>query len=62
MGAAVRRLFETLHAGYVLVVMSERAPGHTSDEVARIIRTLGRHNLVVKVLSHRALHLEDAGG
>jgi hypothetical protein len=46
------QLFETLQAGDVLVVVSERALGQTSDEVARTIRTLRRHNLVVKVLSH----------
>ena len=56
------RLFETLQAGDVLVVVSERALGQTSDEVARTIRTLRRHNLVIKVLSHRAPHLEDARG
>jgi hypothetical protein len=56
------RLFETLQAGDVLVVVSERALGQTSDEVARTIRTLRRHNLVVKVLSHGAPHLADARG
>jgi hypothetical protein len=35
------RLFETLQAGDVLVVVS--ALGQTSDEVARTIRTLRRH-------------------
>jgi hypothetical protein len=54
------RLFETLRAGDVLVVVNERALGRTPDEVARTIRTLRRHNLVVKVLSHGAPHLEDA--
>lgn len=54
------RLFETLRAGDVLVVVNERALGRTSDEVARTIRALRRHNLVVKVLSHGAPHLEDA--
>jgi hypothetical protein len=44
----------------VLVVVSERARGQTSDEVARAILTLRRHNL--KVLSHGAPHLEDARG
>jgi hypothetical protein len=45
----------------VLVVVSERAArGQTSDEVARAILTLRRHNL--KVLSHGAPHLEDARG
>jgi hypothetical protein len=39
-----------------------RTVGQTSDEVARTIRTLRRHNLVVKVLSHGAPHLEDARG
>jgi hypothetical protein len=38
----------------VLVVVSERALGQTSDEVAPTIRTLRRHNLLVKVLSHVA--------
>lgn len=56
------RLFETLQAGDVLVVVSERALGRTPDEVSRTIRTLRRHNLVVKVLSHGAPHLEDARG
>ena len=56
------RSFETLQAGDVLVVVSERALGQTSDEVARTIRTLRRHNLVVKVLSHGAPHLADARG
>ena len=56
------RLFETLQGGDVLVVVSERALGQTSDEVARTIRTLRRHNLVVKVLSHGAPHLADARG
>ena len=54
------QLFETLRAGDVLVVANERALGSTSDEVARTIRTLRRHNLVVKVLSHGAPHLEPA--
>jgi hypothetical protein len=42
------------------VVVNERALGRTPDEVARTIRTLRRHDLVVKVLSHGAPHLEDA--
>ena len=54
------QLFETLRAGDVHVVANERALGSTSDEVARTIRTLRRHNLVVKVLSHGAPHLETA--
>jgi hypothetical protein len=45
------RLFETLQAGDVLVVVSERALGQTSDEVARTLRTLRRDNLVIKVLT-----------
>jgi hypothetical protein len=56
------RLFESLRPGDVLVVANERALGRTSEEVARTIRTLRRHNLVVKVLSHGAPHLEDARG
>ena len=56
------RSFETLEAGDVLVVVSERALGQTSDEVAPTIRTLRRHNLVVNVLSHGAPHLEDGRG
>jgi hypothetical protein len=56
------RLFGTLQAGDVLVVANERALGRSSDEVARTIRTLRRHNLVVKVLNHGAPHLEDARG
>lgn len=54
------RLFGTLRAGDVLVVANERALGRDRDEVTRTIRTLARHNLVVKVLSHGAPHLEDA--
>ena len=56
------RLFATLRAGDVLVVANERALGRTPDEVARTIRALRRHDLVVKVLSHGAPHLEDARG
>jgi hypothetical protein len=56
------RLFETLQVGDVLGVVSERALGQTSDEVARTVRTLRRHKLVVKVLSYGAPHLEDARG
>jgi hypothetical protein len=40
----------------------ERALGQTSDELVRTIRTLRRHNFVVKALSHGAPHLEDARG
>ena len=54
------QLFETLRAGDVLVVANERALGSTPDEVARTIRTLRRHNLVVKVLGHGAPHLRSA--
>ncbi|WP_394555001.1 dehydrogenase [Agromyces sp. MMS24-JH15] len=54
------RLFDTLQAGDVLVVSSERTLGRTPDEVSRTIRTLRRHQLVVKVLNHGAPHLEDA--
>jgi hypothetical protein len=54
------RLFETLQAGEV--VMAERALGQSSDEVARTIRTLRRHNLVVKVLSQGVPQMKDAGG
>ena len=56
------RLFGTLRAGDVLVVANEQALGRDRDEVTRTIRTLRRHNLVVKVLSHGAPHLEDAQG
>ena len=55
-------MFETLQAGDVLVVVSERVLGQTSDEVARTIRTLRRHNFVVKGLSHGARHPDDARG
>jgi hypothetical protein len=56
------RLFGTLRAGDVLVVANEHALGRDRDEVTRTIRTLRRHNLVVKVLNHGAPHLEDARG
>ena len=62
MGAAVRSVVRDVAGGDVLVVMSERAIGQTSDEVARTIRTLRQHNLVVKELSHGAPHLADARG
>ena len=58
----VGRSTETLQAGDVLVVVSERALGQASDEVARTIRTLRRHDLVIKVLCHGAPHLEDPRG
>ncbi|WP_430645061.1 dehydrogenase [Agromyces sp. GXS1127] len=54
------RLFATLQAGDVLVVVNERALGRSPEEVARTIRTLRRHDLVVKVLGRGAPHLEDA--
>ncbi|MDR5699599.1 recombinase family protein [Agromyces aerolatus] len=54
------RLFDSLQAGDVLVVANERALGRKSDEIARTIRVLRQHNLVVKVLNHGAKHLEDA--
>ena len=44
----------------MLVVSNERALGRTPDEIARTIRTLRRHDLVVKVLGRGAPHLEDA--
>nr|WP_240898373.1 dehydrogenase [Agromyces luteolus] len=56
------RLFATLQAGDVLVVVNELALGRSPEEVARTIRTLRRHNLVVKVLGRGAPHLEDARG
>ena len=46
----------------MLVVVGERAPRPDSDALARTIRTLRRHNLMVKALSHGAPHLEDARG
>jgi hypothetical protein len=42
--------------------MAESALGQTSDEVARTIQTLRRHNLVVKVPSRGAPQLENARG
>lgn len=54
------RLFDTLRPGDVLVVANERALGRKPDEIARTIRVLRQHNLVVKVLNHGAKHLEDA--
>ena len=56
------RLFTSPQGGDVLVVVSERALGQTSDEVARTIRTLRRRNLAVNVLSHGAPHLAGARG
>ncbi|BDZ54100.1 recombinase family protein [Agromyces marinus] len=56
------RLFETLRSGDVLVVANERALGRTPDEIARTIRALRRHDLVVKVLTRGAPHLESARG
>lgn len=56
------RLFDSLHPGDVLVVANERALGRKPDEIARTIRVLRQHNLVVKVLNHGAKHLENAHG
>ena len=56
------RLFETLQTGEVVVVVAERALGQSADEVARTIRTLRRHNLVVRVLSYGMPQMKDAGG
>jgi hypothetical protein len=62
LGQRFGRLFGSVAGGRRVVVVSERALGQTSEGVARPTPTLRGHNLVVKVLGHGALHLEDARG
>lgn len=55
------RFIATLHKGDVLVVANAHALGRDRDEEARTIAELRRRGIMVKVLSHGARHLADAG-
>jgi DNA invertase Pin-like site-specific DNA recombinase len=57
----IGRLIDTLQAGDVLVVANIHALGRDLDEEARTVAALRRHGVMVKVLSHDARHLADAG-
>lgn len=55
------RLFGTLRRGDVLVVANVHALGRNIEEETRTVAALHRRGVVVKVLSHGARHLYDAG-
>ncbi|NYF18316.1 hypothetical protein HDC37_003176 [Microbacterium sp. AK009] len=55
------RLFGTLRQGDVLVVANIHALGRDIEEETRTVAALRRRGVVVKVLSHGARHLYDAG-
>jgi len=55
------RLFGRLTKGDVVVVTSVHALGRDLDEETRTVSELQRRGVVVKVLSHGARHLADAG-
>ncbi|WP_322410746.1 recombinase family protein [Microbacterium invictum] len=55
------RLFGTLRPGDVLVVANVHALGRDIEEETRTVAALRRRGVVVKVLSHGARHLYDAG-
>lgn len=55
------RLIATLKPGDVLVVANINALGRDADEGTRAVAELRRHGIMVKVLSHNARHLADAG-
>ncbi|MBS1674271.1 MAG: recombinase family protein [Actinobacteria bacterium] len=57
----IARLIETLKAGDVLVVANIHALGRDIDEETRTVATLRHKGVMVKVLSHTARHLSDAG-
>jgi len=57
----IGRLIDTLRPGDVLVVANIHALGRDIDEEARTVAALRRHGVMVKVLSHDARHLADAG-
>ncbi len=57
----IGRLIDTLRPGDVLVVANIHALGRDIDEEARTVAALRKHGVMVKVLSHDARHLADAG-
>lgn len=60
-GDRLARLLDTLQRGNVLVVANVHALGRTLDEETRTVAELRRRGIMVKVLSHSARHLADAG-
>ncbi|WP_246150204.1 recombinase family protein [Agromyces intestinalis] len=60
-GQRLERLVATLKSGDVLVVANRHALGRTTEEETRTITALRDRGIVVKVLSHGAPHLADAG-
>ena len=60
-GDRLARLLDTLTKGDVLVVANVHALGRDIDEETRTVSELRRRGIMVKVLSHGATHLADAG-
>jgi len=60
-GDRLSRLLDTLQRGDVLVVANVHALGSDLDEETRTVAELRRRGIMVKVLSHHARHLADAG-
>ncbi|MEI3848705.1 MULTISPECIES: recombinase family protein [unclassified Microbacterium] len=60
-GDRIARLIDTLGPGDVLVVANIHALGRDIDEESRTVAELRRRGVMVKVLSHHARHLADAG-
>jgi hypothetical protein len=60
-GDRLARLLDTLKSGDVLVVANVHALGRDRDEETRTAAELRRRGIMVKVLSHNARHLADAG-
>lgn len=60
-GDRISRLITTLRTGDVLVVANVHALGRDIDEETRTVSELRRRGIMVKVLSHDARHLADAG-
>lgn len=60
-GDRLARLINTLNRGDVLVVANIHALGRDIDEESRTVAELRRRGIMVKVLSHDARHLADAG-
>jgi hypothetical protein len=60
-GDRLTRLLDTLQSGDVLVVADVHALGRDLDEETRTVAELRRRGIMVKVLSHHARHLADAG-
>lgn len=60
-GDRLARLIDTLQRGDVLVVANVHALGRDRDEEARTAAELRQRGIMIKVLSHDARHLADAG-